>query len=246
MTQLRKRLRLDQLLLEKHPEWSRAYAQSMIMQGLVTVNDVRETKAGTLVPPDAQIVVQIPQVQYVSRAGQKLAHALEQFKIDVTNLVALDAGISTGGFTDCLLQNGIARVYGVDVGYGIVHEKVRADARVVLMERTNLRYLDSLPELVDLVTLDLSFISVLKVLPAVVQLMKPQAELVILVKPQFEAERGQVGRGGIVRDTAVHEAVIAKVTHGVQGLGFAVKGVIPSPIAGGDGNTEFLLYAMRG
>lgn len=215
------------------------------MQGKVRVDGVVIDKAGVCVDELAQVVVDESAERYVSRAGYKLEHALHHFAIDVSGLVALDAGISTGGFTDCLLQHGITRVYGVDVGYGQVHEKIRTDARVQVIERTNLRYLTALPELVDVVTLDLSFISVLKVLPAVIKLMKLSAQLIVLIKPQFEAERADVERGGLITDPVVHKRVIDGVVAGITALGFVCKGVSPSPILGATGNQEFLAYFVR-
>lgn len=237
--------RLDLVIIQQRPDLSRAFIQSIIMQGKVRVDGQIVTKAGTLVAPDAQIDMDVTQPKYVSRAGFKLEAALEAFALDVQNLVALDAGISTGGFSDCMLQRGIAKIYGIDVGYGQVHEKVRKDARVIVMERTNLRHLTSLPELVDLVTLDLSFISVLKVIEAIKQVIKPDGRLIVLIKPQFEAERFQIGKGGIVTDPAVHEAVIKKVTSGIANTGFEYKGIIESPILGGDGNKEFLAFFLK-
>lgn len=180
------------------------------------------------------------------RAGAKLDAAIRHFNVPIASAIALDAGLSTGGFTDCLLQHGAARVYGVDVGYGQVHNKIRSDTRVVIMERTNVRYLDPLPELVDVVTLDLSFISVLKVLPAVMQSMKPQAHLIVLIKPQFEARREQVQKGGLIKDPQIHAEVVHRVTMGIIQLGFVLKGVIDSPILGATGNKEFLAYFTRG
>lgn len=237
--------RLDLLLQEQMPHLSRNQVASFIAQGKVTVNGKIVTKAGTQVSEEVELVCTDQQPPYVSRAGLKLARALEYFGIDVHGLIALDAGISTGGFTDCLLQNGTARVYGVDVGYGQVHDKIRHDPRVILLERTNLRYLEKLPEFVDIVTLDLAFISVLKVMPAVISLLKPHAQLVILIKPQFEAERHEVGRGGIVRDAIVHESVVKKITAGIESFGFVCKGTIESPILGMSGNKEFLGYFVR-
>ena len=175
------------------------------------------------------------------RGGFKLEAALETFGVDVTGLTCLDAGLSTGGFTDCLLQRGATRVYGVDVGYGQVHERVRTHPRVVVLERTNLRHLTTLPELVDIATLDLSFISVLKVLPAVNQLLRPGGRLLVLVKPQFEAQRGEVGRGGVVRDAEVHADVLRRVTEGALALGFQCQRTMASPLRGAkEGNLEFL------
>lgn len=232
--------RLDQLIITRHPELSKSFIQSLIMQGKVSVDGKVITKSGTMVLPDVVIKLETEQPPYVSRAGNKLAHALDHFSINVANKVALDAGLSTGGFTDCLLQRGASKVYGVDVGYGQVHEKIRSDPRVVVMERTNLRHLESLPELVDIVTLDLSFISVLKVIDRVATFIKPHGKLIVLVKPQFEAERKGISKGGIVTDPTVHEEVIERVTSGIQEHGFEYKGITQSPILGTEGNKEFL------
>ena len=242
-----KKQRLDQLLRLLYPSYSRTQIQSWIMQGYVTVNDQVVTKVGVLVPDDAEVSLVVDEPKYVSRAGLKLEKALDYFDIGVTDKVVLDAGLSTGGFTDCLLQHGAKKVYGIDVGYGQVHEKIRNDDRVVVMERINLRHLnpDAIPELVDLVTLDLSFISVLKVIEAVKGIMKPDAQLVVLIKPQFEARREQIERGGIVKDTAIHQNVVKAVVNGIQREGFSAVGVTESPIEGSSGNKEFLSYFHR-
>ncbi|MCL4380117.1 TlyA family RNA methyltransferase [Candidatus Dependentiae bacterium] len=237
--------RLDLRLLELFPERSRTQVTSLIMQGLVTVDGQVITKAGTLIDEESHIDIAEHHEQFVCRAGYKLAEALEHFAVPVAGKIALDAGLSTGGFTDCLLQAGAAKVYGVDVGYGQAHEKIRIDERVVVMERTNLRHLQELPELVDLVTLDLSFISVLKVMDAILQVCTPSASLIVLIKPQFEAERQQVGRGGIIRDPVVHAEVVERLTAGIAAYGFTCHGVIESPILGGSGNKEFLAYFTR-
>ncbi|KAK9139004.1 hypothetical protein Sjap_009598 [Stephania japonica] len=190
--QNKKRRRLDEICLERFQQYSRTFIQSWILQGKVTVDGKIVTKAGTPVSDKAivEITAQVP--KYVCRAGYKLEAAIEQLDIDVRGKVALDSGLSTGGFTDCLLQHGASFVYGVDVGYGQVADKIRRDERVCIIERTNLRYLPTLPQKVDLVTLDLSFISILLVMPAVVGVMKNEATLITLVKPQFEARRSQV------------------------------------------------------
>ncbi len=237
--------RLDQLVQERFPELSRTQIQSFIMQGKVSVDGKVITKPGVSIDSQAELVFTHEEPPYVCRAGWKLAHALDQFHIDPAGLVVLDAGLSTGGFTDCLLQRGAARIYGVDVGYGQVHEKIRQNPRVVVIERTNLRYLDQLPEKVDLVTLDLSFISLLKVMPAVTKLMKPTGKLIALIKPQFEAERHEVGRGGIVRDEAVHKRILKEVPKGIEDFGFSLQGIIESPITGAAGNKEFLALFSR-
>jgi 23S rRNA (cytidine1920-2'-O)/16S rRNA (cytidine1409-2'-O)-methyltransferase len=240
------RQRLDMLAQERYPHYSRNQIQSWIVQGKVLVNGRVVTKSGTMVAPDATIILTVQEPKFVSRGGHKLEKALDTFAIDVTGMVALDAGISTGGFTDCLLQRGAKRVYGIDVGYAQVHEKLRTDPRVIVMERTNLRYVTQLPEPIDIVTLDLAFISVLKVMDAVVAVLKPHGYLVVLIKPQFEAKREQVGRGGIVKDPLVHEMVIDTVVSGVVVRGFMHKGTIESPLIGADGNKEFLAYFIRG
>lgn len=242
----KQKLRLDQLVVERYPQVTRAQAQSFIMQGYVLVEGRVVTKAGTSVHGDAHIELKVEKPQYVGRAGFKLEHALEEFDISVREKVILDAGLSTGGFADCLLQHGAQRVYGVDVGYGLVHESLRADSRLVVMERTNLRYLDPhlIPEKVDMVTLDLSFISVMKVMPVVQKILKPGGELIVLIKPQFEAGREQVGRGGIITDPLVHQEVIDRLTADISAAGFRYVGVVASPILGGSGNKEFLAYFL--
>lgn len=238
--------RLDKLVQEKFPHLTRNQVQSFIIQGYVLVDGKVATKPGTPTSPEALLALTVEEPKFVSRAGFKLEAALDHFKVDVTELVAMDAGISTGGFTDCLLQRGIKRVYGVDVGYGQVHEKVRHDARLILLEKTNLRHLERLPELVDLVTLDLSFISLLKVIPAVKRVLKPTGSIITLIKPQFEAEREDIRRGGLVKDDEVHHRVIEKIRAGMLAEGFEMVGVIDSPILGAaSGNKEFLAYFVQ-
>lgn len=237
--------RLDLLVQEQFPALSRTMIQSLIMQGKVTVDGRPCTKAGVSLALDAVIEVTYQEPQYVCRAGWKLAHAIDHFALDLQDLVALDAGLSTGGFTDCLLQKGVRRVYGVDVGYGQVHERIRTDPRVVVLEKTNLRYLEQLPEKVDCATLDLSFISLTKVIGAVKQLLTPTGQLIALIKPQFEASRYEVGKGGIVRDPAIHKKVITQVTEAIVQEGFSLQGVVESPIQGTMGNIEFLGYFKR-
>ncbi|XP_035541065.1 hemolysin A-like [Juglans regia] len=241
----KKKRRLDEICLERFQQYSRTFIQSWILQGKVFVDGKVVNKAGTPVSEKAvvQIMAEVP--KYVCRAGYKLEAAIEQLGIDVSGKVALDSGLSTGGFADCLLQYGASFVYGVDVGYGQVAEKIRRHERVCVIERTNLRYLSGLPQKVDLVTLDLSFISILLVMPAVVSVMKEDASLVTLVKPQFEARRSQVGSGGIVRDPTVHQEVLEKIITGVENFGFCSKGWIESPLKGAEGNTEFLVHFSR-
>ena len=237
--------RLDQKAQEQFEQYSRAQIQSWIMQGNILVDGQPITKPGTAITGDAKIILKTEPPKYVSRAGLKLEKALEHFAVDVNNLVILDAGLSTGGFADCLLRHGAKKVYGIDVGIAQVHEKIRQDPRVVVKEKTNLRTLTDVGELVDLITLDLSFISVLKVMDAVCTLLKPDGQLIVLIKPQFEAERRQVGKGGVIKDTSVHEQVIKKVTQGIVAYGFELVGVTDSPIKGGAGNKEFLAYFRR-
>ena len=238
--------RLDLLVQEQHPALSRALIQSLIMQGKVQVNDRVVTKPGVAVAQDAKIVLTQTEQKYVSRAGQKLEHALTHYGVNVKDFVCLDAGLSTGGFTDCLLQHGAKKIYGIDVGYGQVHEKIRQDPRVIVMERTNLRDMPPLPELVDLVTLDLSFISISKVLDTVARALKPNGLLIALIKPQFEAGREQVGAGGIVKDPQVHEQVLKNVVNDIQAHGFVCQIPIESPVLGTEGNKEFLVLCKRG
>jgi len=234
--------RLDHRVQELYPDLSKTQIQSLIMQGKVTIDDKVNTKPGTQVPEDVKIVLTYKEPKFVSRAGFKLEHALKEFKVNPQGLIVLDSGLSTGGFTDCLLQQGAQKVYGVDVGYCQVHEKIRQDPRVVVMEKTNLRYLESLPEKVDLATLDLSFISLKKVIPAVKNLLTQKGSIIALIKPQFEAERHEVGRGGIIKDPQIHEKVVKKVVADIEQLGFVCQGVVEPPILGTEGNKEFLGY----
>ncbi|MCO5606690.1 hypothetical protein L7F22_060879 [Adiantum nelumboides] len=240
------RPRLDELCLERFPQHSRTLIQSWILQGKVLVDGQPVLKAGVRLSQksEVKIIAEVP--KYVCRAGYKLEAAIAHFKCDISEKVVLDAGLSTGGFTDCLLQSGAACVYGVDVGYGQVADKIRTDKRVHVLERTNLRHLSSLPQPVDIATLDLSFISILTVMPAVSALMKESSILLTLIKPQFEAQRSQVGSGGIVRDPAVHKEVLKKVVTGVESRGFRCEGWIESPLKGADGNIEFLACFKRG
>ncbi|DBB11299.1 TPA: hypothetical protein ACH3X3_006732 [Trebouxia sp. C0006] len=243
--------RLDEACLEQSPSTARNVVQSWIVQGKVLVNGKVVTKPGTPVSSQAKIDILAVEQQYVCRAGHKMEAALEQFGIDVTAMTCLDAGLSTGGFTDCLLQKGAVKVYGVDVGFGQVAERLRTDSRVVVIDRTNLRYLklqdlpgDAVP--VDLISLDLSFISVLKVMPAVCEMLRPGGVLIVLVKPQFEAGRDKVASGGVVRDPKVHKAVIETVCSGIAALGFTSEGHIESPIKGASsGNKEFLAWFQK-
>jgi len=219
---------------------SRAKAQALIMAGEVKVEGKAAIKPGTLVAEEAAITLLQPP-PFVSRGGIKLAFALDQFQLEVSSKVVADIGASTGGFTDCLLTKGASRVYAVDVGYGQLDYRLRQDKRVVVMERVNARYPISLPEKVDLATLDLSFISVEKVIPSVARLLKDDGYLVVLLKPQFEAKRNEVGKGGIVRQPIVHARVIGRFVGWAVEHGFRLGGLVSSPILGASGNMEFFV-----
>jgi 23S rRNA (cytidine1920-2'-O)/16S rRNA (cytidine1409-2'-O)-methyltransferase len=237
--------RLDVIVQELLPQYDVKHIQSWIMQGKVCVDDQVVTKPGTHVSYDAKITYSIEEPKYVSRAGLKLEKALDFFQVDVIGLVVLDAGISTGGFTDCLFQAGAAKVYGIDVGYGDVHDKIRKDERLVLFEKTNLRLLEGVGEEVDLVTLDLSFISILSVMPTVVSLLKKSGQLIVLIKPQFEATKHEIGAGGIVRDDSIRQTIVDGVVAGIVRYGFDTIGVTDSPVLGAKGNKEFLAYFKK-
>lgn len=246
-----KKLRLDTLLVERGLVASRERARARILAGDVRVDGVPATKAGTAVPSDAEVTLSAPDHPYVGRGGLKLAHALDLFAIDVSGRIALDIGASTGGFTDVLLRRGVTRVVALDVGHGQLDWKIRNDPRVVVMERINARTLTAadLPESArtfGVVTIDVSFISLRHILPVVPPLLAPGADVVTLVKPQFESHREEVGKGGIVRDPAVHARVIDEVTAAADALGLTRIGLADSPITGMEGNREFLLHLTNG
>ncbi|MCL4540788.1 MAG: TlyA family RNA methyltransferase [Chloroflexi bacterium] len=238
-----KRSRLDLLLLERGLVESRERAQGLILAGHVFVAGQRCDKPGTAVDRTVDLTITGPALRYVSRGGLKLEHALTTFGIDVQDLIAADVGASTGGFTDCLLQAGARRVYAIDVGRGILHAKLRYDPRVVLMEGINARYLTTLPEQPQIATFDLAFISIIKVIPAVIQALDPSADLVLLIKPQFEAGPRFVGKGGVVRLPQVRQQVVSNVLEELARSGLKLLGVTPSPIRGSAGNIEYLTYA---
>lgn len=239
------RERLDKVMVNQGLVETRARARGLILAGEVRVDGQRIDKPGTAVAADADIEVKAP-VPYVSRGGFKLAAALMHFDIDVSGRVCADVGACTGGFTDVLLQHGAARVYAIDVGYGQLDWKLRQDERVVVMERTNARYLESLPEPVTFVAVDVSFISLKLILPAVRGWLAPEADIVALVKPQFEAGPEQVGKGGIVKDAAVHQQVLLDVLRWTHDNDLAPTGLIRSPVTGTEGNVEFLLWLRPG
>lgn len=235
--------RLDKLMVERGLAPSREKAQALIMAGQVVVGDHAAQKAGQQVTDEVEIRIKGELLPYVSRGGLKLAQGLDAFGIDPAGRIAIDVGASTGGFTDCLLQRGASRVYAVDVGYGQLAWKLREDARVVVMEKTNIRHLqpESLEPLPDLAVIDASFISLNLVLPPTLALLKRPAEVVALVKPQFEVGKGVVGKGGIVRDPKLHEEVLAGMERLATELGAELLGICDSPITGADGNREFLM-----
>src|SRR5215210_5255676 len=246
-----KRERIDKLLVERGLASSRTKAQALVMAGVVLVGEQRVMKPSESFGADALIRVKgadDPASRYVGRGGLKLEAALSTFRLDVTGLVCLDVGASTGGFTDCLLQHGARRVVAIDVGHNQLDWRLRNDARVEVREGVNARYLkpEDFASKFDLAVMDVSFISATKVLPAIVPLLTNTASIITLIKPQFEVGRGEVGRGGIVTDRAKHERVVAEVNRAAQGLGLGVHGVMESPIHGADGNVEFLAWYGKG
>ncbi|MBL7208604.1 MAG: TlyA family RNA methyltransferase [Dehalococcoidia bacterium] len=232
--------RLDSLLVTRGLAENKSEATAMVMAGEVTVAGKAVTKAGSLVDEDASLDV-AEKLPYVSRGGIKLAHALDECGLDVASLTAMDLGASTGGFTDCLLQRGARRVYAIDVGYGQLDYKLRQDSRVVVMERTNAHHPFSLPEKVDIATIDLSFISVTKVIPNVTGHLTEPGHIIVLFKPQFEAERKEVPRGGIVKDPQVHAQVLGRFIVWATNNRLRLRGLVASPILGAEGNKEFLI-----
>lgn len=243
-----KPVRADQLLVDRGLVESRARGQALILAGLVYSGERKIAKAGQALAGDAPIEVRGRDHPWVSRGGIKLAHALDHFGWDVTGAVAIDVGSSTGGFTDVLLTKGAARVYAVDSGTNQLAWKLRQDPRVIVHERTNARHLTAaeIPEPVDLIVCDASFIAVAKVLETPLGFAGPEARLIALVKPQFEAGRNEVGKGGVVRDPEVHARVCDAAAHWVEAQGWRAEGIVPSPITGPEGNVEFLLAARKG
>ncbi len=241
---MKTRVRLDMLVVERGLAPSRERAQALILAGQIRAAGIQSPKPGTSVAADVELEVLGADHPYVGRGGLKLAHALERFAIDVTGRDALDIGASTGGFTDVLLQKGARHVVALDVGHGQIDWTLRNDSRVVVLEGVNARYLTpgQLPGPVDVVTIDVSFISLRLILPVVPPLLRAGADVVALVKPQFEAGREDVGRGGIVDDPGIHARVVADVSAAAAGVGLATHGMTPSPITGASGNQEFLLH----
>jgi 23S rRNA (cytidine1920-2'-O)/16S rRNA (cytidine1409-2'-O)-methyltransferase len=239
------RRRLDLLVVERGLAESREKARALILAGQVLVNGQRADKAGTNIDVGAQVEL-LARPRYVGRGGLKLEAALDHFGIPAAGKICLDVGSSTGGFTDCLLQRGAARIYAIDVGTGQLDWKLRNDPRVVVQEQVNARYLtrEQVPEPIALAVCDVSFISITMILPALAGLLAHDAQMVILVKPQFELDRDQVGKGGIIRDPRLHQQACQRVERAVQALGFQTE-IIPSPILGAEGNREFLLHARH-
>ncbi|MFA7403724.1 MAG: TlyA family RNA methyltransferase [Pelobacteraceae bacterium] len=239
--------RLDTLVLERGLAPTIEKAKALIMAGQVVVGDHTVDKAGQQVAIEAEVRLKGEQLPYVSRGGLKLRRALDEFDIDVAGLVAVDVGSSTGGFTDCLLQAGAAKVFAIDVGYGQLAWKLQQDPRVVSMEKTNIRYVtpDQLADVPVLAVIDASFIPLSKVLPATIGLLQPGGRIIALIKPQFEVGKGEVGQGGIVRDPAAHEKVVDDVRRTALDLGLTVAGLCESPITGADGNREFLILLHK-
>ena len=239
--------RLDVMLVERGLAESREKAKAIIMSGIVYVDGEKEDKAGSNFPETAKIEVRGKTLKYVSRGGLKLEKAMEVFPIELDGKVCMDVGSSTGGFTDCMLQNGAVKVYSVDVGYGQLAWKLRQDERVVVMEKTNIRYVkpEDIEELVDFASVDVSFISLSKVLPPLRDLLKDEAEVVCLIKPQFEAGREKVGKKGVVRDKSVHVEVIENVLGYAEEAGFNVLGLDFSPVKGPEGNIEYLMHIKK-
>ncbi len=233
--------RLDNLLVARELAENESKAQAIIMAGKVTVSGKVITKPGTQVDENASLEL-AEKLPYVSRGGIKLAHALDEFKLDVTSLTAMDVGASTGGFTDCLLQRGAKRVYAIDVGYGQLDYKLRQDPRVVVMERVNAHYPFSLPERVNMATVDLSFISVTKVIPNLIGHLIQPGYIIILFKPQFEAKRKEVPKGGIIKDPQVHANVLGRFIVWATDHDLRLRGLVASPILGAEGNKEFLIF----
>ena len=239
-----KKERLDKILVERGLTQSRERARALIMARQVVVADHVAEKPGQMVPVAAEVRLKGELLPFVSRGGLKLQKALEEFNIDVVGLTVLDVGASTGGFTDCLLQRGAKKVIAVDVGYGQLAWKLRQDERVVNLEKTNIRYLtpDKLPQVPDLAVIDASFISLAKILPAVLTLLGNGGAIIALIKPQFEVGRGEVGKGGVVRDSEKHREVIDAIKSVAENLGLEVRGVTESPLLGPRGNREFLIF----
>lgn len=241
------KIRLDKLLVDRSVAPTLERARALILARAVKVNEAWPDKAGELVPVDSEIHIKGEDNPYVSRGGLKLAGALKEFNLNVENIIAFDVGASTGGFTDCLLQSGARKVYALDVAYGQLAWKLREDKRVVVIERTNVRYYDGadLDEQIDLAVVDASFISLKIVLPAVLKLLGDKAQILALIKPQFEVAKDEVGKGGVVQDPAIHDRVVQDISEFCESLGLEIEGTCASPILGPAGNREFFILARK-
>jgi 23S rRNA (cytidine1920-2'-O)/16S rRNA (cytidine1409-2'-O)-methyltransferase len=239
--------RLDKLLVEKGMVQSRERARALIMEGRVTVDGHTLEKTGTLVKLNAHVQIQGEDLPYVSRGGLKLEAALKAFGVDPEGKVVIDVGASTGGFTDCVLQKGAKKVYAIDVGYGQLAWKLQKDPRVINLERRNIRYLkrEEVSEEADLILVDTSFISIEKFLPHLVGFLKEEGDLLCLIKPQFEVGKGEVGKGGVVKDSKLHQKVVDRISQFGRELGFTVRGITESPLLGPKGNKEFFIRLKR-
>jgi len=244
---MKNKIRLDVLLVRKGLVDSREKAKALVMAGKVYYNNVRLEKPGQMVDENIEVIVKGEANPFVSRGGLKLAKAIEVFQLDFKDKVVVDIGSSTGGFTDCVLQNGAAKVYAVDVGYGQLHWTLRNDDRVINLERTNARYLDEtiIPEKVDFVVCDVSFISITKIFPAMQRILKDNGQVIALIKPQFEAGKDKVGKNGVIKDPEVHKSVLFNVLQAAEDSGFFIAGLDFSPIRGPEGNIEFLLWLKK-
>jgi 23S rRNA (cytidine1920-2'-O)/16S rRNA (cytidine1409-2'-O)-methyltransferase len=242
----RERQRLDVALVERGVVDTRSKAQSLVMARRILVNGKHVDKPGAAVKEDDQLTVEELEHPWVGRGGMKLAQAVKHYSLDLTNRICADVGASTGGFTDVMLKNGAEKVYAIDVGYGQLDQSLRTDPRVVNREKVNARYLDAsaFEEPIDFVSIDVSFISLRLILPAVLRFLRPGGELVALIKPQFEVGKADLGKGGIVRNEAARAEVVEMIVTFARNLGFDVRGVIDSPIKGAEGNVEFLMYAV--
>lgn len=240
------RIRLDRLLCERGLVESRQKARAIILEGNVLVDGIVVDKPGSFVRTDVSITIK-ERMPYVSRGGLKLEKAISAFGIDLRGKIAMDIGASTGGFTDYLLKNGVRKVYAIDVGYGQFDWRLRSDERVILFEKTNIRYLkrEAIPETVDIITIDVSFISLLKVIPKAIEFLSPNGEIIALIKPQFELDRKDVGKGGVIRDESKRLSAVEKIKKGGKAMGLDVKGILESPIRGQKGNIEYFIYLKR-
>jgi len=239
--------RLDKIIVDRGLVKSRERARALIMEGKVFINDIPVTKAGTLIDTKTDIELRGGNIPYVSRGGLKLEAALKHFNIDLQDKTAMDVGSSTGGFTDCMLKNGAKRVYCIDVGYGQIAWALRNDSRIILLERTNIRHLEKekIPDEIDIAAVDVSFISLTKVIPKVVEFLKSSGEILSLVKPQFEVGKGKVGKGGIVKEEEKRLAAVETVRSNLETLGLRSLGVFQSPVTGQKGNIEYFLYMRK-